>query len=607
MKMTKLLASGTAAAIAVASLASVASAAEEKTFDMGYTVGNYSGSAQFTNKVNETIGASADQKDMKAVYFSVEGTAYAYINPDDADKMGLCIVDQQGNASWSGDYTPDVTAGYDKAIGYVGSWDIGNEWWENGKVVVTGYKYDKDGKKVSVKDNLTLESKCANNLKGNQYFRLVVLKDTEPSHKDTEFAPYYYDAIESVSVTFNYKAANITNESVYTVFNALNGKIKANVGSAFVTDYKFDGDDSNAVEYGSNNNTNKAKLAAEADNKASALIAYLFTNGGWSPSHFGYTEAELTASAEMGVAYDVLKYTETNAGGSAIGDGKLYRNEVLPLSITGDHSSISNSGADGNQSYNNGNMLEGTGPQGFAGFASQVANFFNKQTNGTIKFTFEGPSASTSSSWVIGGIPSTEVGLKDVLDGATLQDFALFFNYKTNGGVMLSAVKVDAASGEVTFDISEYLDACGGLTASTLHDIYYGLTKDASIVYEKGKDDKIGLKVESITLAYDEDSTDTDIEDDTADDDDDVEDDDDTTIDDDADDDDDTTIDDTDDDDDDDDATVDAGEDDSNDNAGDTVIVKPSGDDSNPNTGVALAVVPAAIAAAAVVVSKKRK
>ena len=585
MKMTKLLAMGSAAAVAVASLASVASAAE-KTFDMGYASATYNADAKIATNLNTNgIGASADQATNQLLELKVGETW--------SDTYGWESV-----RNWETNYAP--------------------------KLVVTGYKTDKDGKSAAVKKTFTMNYK-------NGIASIYVLKDSVFAYKDGEFAPAYFDVIENMTLTFPVFGSTVA-EGIYNNWSdeGLPMYEYYPIGDAEVFNVDANGvKNGTSTTYEANLAANDQLLQAQVDaenaaegtgNIAASVLAYALTHGGAEAATGKYTGALIgPRGGSIGTAYDVLKYTEKDDATSKI-DAKLDREEVLLLSKTGDHSSTSNNGKDGNQTYNDGDMTKGTAPQGFAGFASQVANFFNKQTNGTITFTFEEPTASTSSSWFIGGIPSTEVGLKDVLDGATLQDFALFFNYGTTGGTMLSAVKLDAASGTVTFDISEYLDSCGGLTSATLNNIYYGLTKDASIVYEAGNDNKIGLMVKTVTLAYDEDNAadidDTDDTDDTADDTDDTIDDTDDTIDDTTDDTiDDTTDDTTDDTDDttddtnDDDAKIDGDTDnaaDDNNAAGDTVIVKPS-DDSNPDTGVALAVVPAAIAAAAVVVSKKRK
>ncbi|MGN0617967.1 MAG: hypothetical protein ACI4J7_02985 [Ruminiclostridium sp.] len=297
-------------------------------------------------------------------------------------------------------------------------------------------------------------------------------------------------------------------------------------------------------------------------------------------------------------------------------DVTIDRVHVMPLSITGAHGSFGSTGADGNQTGDP--QGYGSNPNGFAGLAGQVARFFNKQTNGTITFKFSSAASNGGTNWNNGGIPSTETGLLG--DSMKSTAFALFFNYNATTGSLVSVGEVDADALTVTFDIADVLDALNGNTIGTIQDIFYGMNKgvkyvDTEILSEDNQGNTIvekvtaeGYLVESVTLAYDEDAADdTDIEEDDDDDDAPVVDDDDDT-DDVADDDDDATIDE--DDDDDDYVDDDADDDDDTDVDGDVdepVTPADDDDDANPGTGVALAVVPALVAAAAVVVSKKRK
>jgi hypothetical protein len=277
------------------------------------------------------------------------------------------------------------------------------------------------------------------------------------------------------------------------------------------------------------------------------------------------------------VDYPFMPVTEKD------GNDKLGREEIRVLSVTNAWSSTDrDQGNDNsNQSYEGENTVDGEVKKDFAGLASQAADFFNKQTNGTVTFKFTTGTEAGGTAWENGGIPSTQTGIKNFLGDATANDFALFFNYKQTGSLQ-AITELDKDAGTVTFDISDILDAMGGQTLGTLDNIYYGLRK--GIEY---KDHGTGLMVETVTFAYDEDAdVEADIEDDAEEDDADVEieEDDDVEIEDDAD---------------------DAEEDDA-DAAGD-VVVEDEDDDANPGTGVALAVVPAMVAAAAVVLSKKRK
>lgn len=265
-------------------------------------------------------------------------------------------------------------------------------------------------------------------------------------------------------------------------------------------------------------------------------------------------------------------------------DDKLGRKEIKILSVSNDYFSnniYSENNTDGsNQSYVDDDTTAGEVAKDFAGLSTQVADFFNKQTNGTITFKFTTGTEAGGTAWENGGIPSTQTGIKNFMGDATANDFALFFNYRQTGSLQ-AIVELDKDAGTVTFDISDILDALGGQTLGVLDNMYYGLQK--GIEY---KDIGTGLMVETVTLAYDEDAdVEADIEDDAEEDDADVE----------IEEDDDVEIEEDDD-----------VEEDDADTAGD-VVVEDEDDDANPGTGVALAVVPAMVAAAAVVLSKKRK
>lgn len=352
---------------------------------------------------------------------------------------------------------------------------------------------------------------------------------------------------------------------------------------------------------------------------------------------------------------------------TAVEGATIYRNDVLLLSNTAAYASLSaadHTGAiqndfnslswwyeenDGTvsivptisgQSYLNSNHF-GTLPNAFAGLASQAADFFNKYYNGKITFNI-GLAATTSidAAWKYGGVPSTEVGIKNMLSSAQTNDFALFFNYGSTTGTLQAATDIDANNGAVIFDISDVLDALDGHTIGTIQDIYYGMNKSlynyssslavpgmfiTSIEFQRSdandvdadvdepEDDTTDVEPEVPVDDVDEpadvdDYDDADDEDEPADVDDDYDDYDDTDDTDDADDEDDAPYVEPDDEDDApayiDDTTPD-------DVAGDDIVPvvinnDPAGDE-NPGTGVALAVVPAIVAAAAMVVSKKRK
>ena len=372
------------------------------------------------------------------------------------------------------------------------------------------------------------------------------------------------------------------------------------------------------------------------------LLAYAFANGGWFASKSTYgdtTDADVTTAYGTYTAYNNTNdnglvgatnpSTEktngwlpktTNSSKKTV-KNRIDRDDVWMLSLT--NGSRSSGAAYGDSRVNfekfdqtyDATFWDGTQPYGFAGLASQVADFFNKQDNGTITFTFAANSGATTGKWT-DGVPSTEVGLKG-FSSEYLSDFALFFNYNNTTGTMLSAVKSDLTSGTVTFDISDYLKDCGGLTKATLENIYYGLDNG---IQKEATSSIYGLWVSKVELAYDDagaavdattddDATEDDAAVVVADDDDDAEVEDDDVAEDDDIFEDDDVIEDDDDDDDDVDADVIEDDDDDDTDVNNDVDYVDAGadDDANPGTGVGLAVIPAIVAAAAVVVSKKRK
>lgn len=529
MKMTKLLAIGSAAAVAVASLASVASAAEQ-TFDMAITKGTIKLSISAGNELGAQYALSQADIDAGATLgISADDALVLALadNSTDADKVtgiSLSVTGVKGTrASSSKTYTYKFTQYNDAAC--------------------TNQNYDGTGK----------------------YFQLKMYKDIGPTDS---FVPSQFVEITKIELVVNGEKTVTTAKDYDAWGNSVWGS--------------YNGAALRMVNYG---------WQAKGIGDDVAKLAY-------NPWGFGYANEKSTSND-----YPFMAVTDN-------GDKTLRREEIKVLSYADAHNATNKDGnTDTDQSYGDNGL--GDQPYQFAGLASQVADFFNKQTNGTITFKFTTAAAASGTTWNNGGIPSSQVGIKNALGDATANDFAMFFNYDQTGSLQAIA-SIDADAGEVTFDISDVLDALGGQTIGVIDNIYYGLTK--GVYYEDLQ--TTGLKVETVTLAYDEED-DADIEDE--DDTDDVEDDDDDIddVDDEEDDDDDADDEDDDDDDDDEDVTVDDDddtddaddEDDSSDVAGDnnTVVVKPAGDDSNPNTGVALAVVPAAIAAAAVVVSKKRK
>ena len=379
------------------------------------------------------------------------------------------------------------------------------------------------------------------------------------------------------------------------------------------------------------------KYLGEA-NSTAHLLAYAFAQNGWYVSKDAYGSVTFQpgspATSKENAWLPVTTIANSHrASVDYKGATTIYRDDVWKLSVTGAHTSQTQNGTNtsgttvdiNTQTYVDA-MTAGTGPVGFAGLAGQVAEFFNKQNNGTITFNFTSAAAAGSTGAWNSGIPSTEVGLIGSGAGSVTSNFALFFNYETTTGMMFAPAKADLTAGTVTFDISDYLSKSGTLTMATLHDIYYGL----NVGYKKNAwTDAYGMYVTKVDLSYDDapaadadaaaadddDATVVADDDDAAAvvdaDDDDDDDDDATLIEDDDDDDDDTDIiaDDDDDDTDDDDLAAVITDDDEDDSAaaGTVDVVTPAAQDSNPATGVGLAVIPAIVAAAAMAISKKRK
>lgn len=144
---------------------------------------------------------------------------------------------------------------------------------------------------------------------------------------------------------------------------------------------------------------------------------------------------------------------------------------------------------------------EGKGVKGFEGLASQVAAFFNKQTNGKITFKLTTAPSTIVSDWNNGGIPAYSNGIfASSVNADNL--IGLFFNYE-NTGSLVSASKINA-DGTITFDISNVLTDIGGNTLSTLKSVYYGMIGGINYTGFTTK----GIKVESVILSYDGETTD---------------------------------------------------------------------------------------------------
>ena len=256
-------------------------------------------------------------------------------------------------------------------------------------------------------------------------------------------------------------------------------------------------------------------------------------------------------------------------------DGAISRNEVIRLSYS--------------------LLGEGKGVPGFEGLESQVAAFFNKQTNGKITFKVTTAPATVVSTWNNGGIPAYYTGIfAPTTPIATNNLVALFFDYESTGSLIASS-KLDA-DGTITFDISQVLTDMGGNTLASLRSIYYGLVGGINYDDIPAK----GIKVEQVILSYeDEDGEEVETTIPVITDDDEIEDEidpdvdiivipEETTV---A-----TTTE----------ADIVLEEDPVEEvitNAGKSV----EGEDENPRTGVALAIIPSLIAGVAIFTTKKRK
>lgn len=555
MKMNKILAAGIAATMAVTSMAAVVSA-EPVTFSMAQTQGTsaLNNVETYFFKDNVDTIAGADVKGFTAIVSAKEDLIW--------DEVTAVTLQVTGN-KWADSTKTDAST---------------NETTETYSFDTTRY-YD-----------------------GSAY---LTFKDTYVN-KAGEANLDAYAKITGIKLLVSVKG-NVYTAAQYDAANGLWGNGQAIVDVVFTEE----------------NSTKLADLAAgdimdeAADWAAKGYADFLDSMVESKPADAWYNADRTTKDI-----YSFIFKTTTKT--------TIDRYGVVPLSKTDAKNSASAAWSDGTYDVN-GNLVwadaafdanqkdDGTGtgdtPYAFAGLAGQVAKYFNKQENGTITFKFT-DAASTSTAWNNGGIPSTEIGLLGQALAST--SIALFVNYESTTGALVAMGKVDASSCTVEFDMSEILTALNGNTIGTIHDIYYACNtgidykSDIETVEYNNIKGFTGYLVESVTLAYDEDA---DEDEDVADDDDDAEvedDDDDAAV---EDDDDDAAVEDDDDDavieddaDDEDDGVVVDEDDDDAEVGGEVVVVVPSeDDDANPGTGVALAVIPALVAGAAVVVSKKRK
>lgn len=194
------------------------------------------------------------------------------------------------------------------------------------------------------------------------------------------------------------------------------------------------------------------------------------------------------------------------------GNEIISRNEVWLLSDTADYDSDSGiydfERITDDQTYTVEDYNRGTKPHGFAGMASQFADFFNSPADprkeAKVIFVFDAYTpAANNNTWKNGGIPSTEVGLRNFLEKQDVKDFALYVNYEATTGSLFATATLDAASGSVIFDVSDILKALGGQTIGTVHDLYYALA--SHIDY----DGKLGLWVKEVKYEYSDAAADT--------------------------------------------------------------------------------------------------
>ena len=117
----------------------------------------------------------------------------------------------------------------------------------------------------------------------------------------------------------------------------------------------------------------------------------------------------------------------------------------------------------------------------YAGFSSQVADFFDTQDNGKIIFELAATTEQVANNWIgnVAIAPTTTTLPATMIDS---DDIALFFNYGNSTGTMISSADIDVTTNTITFDISDILADFGGLTKANLENIYYGLAVPNGIV-----------------------------------------------------------------------------------------------------------------------------
>lgn len=174
-------------------------------------------------------------------------------------------------------------------------------------------------------------------------------------------------------------------------------------------------------------------------------------------------------SKEVKNDYPFLATTDLNS------DGIITRNEIVRLSYS--------------------EYGTGKGVAGFEGLASQIAGFFNKQTNGTITFKVTTAPAVITGNWSA-GIPVPNNFMNTTIPDIKNNVIGLFFNYETTGNLMTPATIND--NGEIVFDITNVLKDVNSNTIALINSVHYGLV--GGMVYKEMP--TRGIKIEQITLAY---------------------------------------------------------------------------------------------------------
>jgi hypothetical protein len=660
MNMKKVLAAGIAATLAVSSFAAVASA-EELPWKMGTTVGTLTYQPKTTASKDvkivtpelmfKKVPAAAPDPEMaakdfgvKAVEIDINGNGILY---DDMDAFIPFIID--GN-----------NANLVDAAGNVEVTIKGQKYANGGLIAVSRtVKLVNNGVKTATEDKRLIKTINGVATPDSGLFYLPIYAGQSEYNA---FDPAEYNCIDEIIVTA--AGAKTVDVKVYSQAEYDGLKTIADAGYEDGAAKLYINGDAPAFTAGVEGearirlyNTGLAKAYCEVAKDGANIIGVAPTGVGANvtakesdpDSLFnefvkifgdGITINWRLKEKKTEIVYPFLPKTTRNE------DSVIDRWEVWELSTTKDYaSSVFKDQAgyqytDTNQSYNQDvkatfyTEREGLGdrPTGFGGFASQVADYFNKSLNGKITFVFTlGAAGGAGTAWETGGIPSTEIGLKKIAGDWKGSDFALFFNYGSTTGSLQADTLLNTGDGRVTFDISHILDALGGQTIGTIQDVYYGLgtginytgINRAGLLVEQVIFEKDVADVDAGTDEEPDEEPDDEIDDEPEDIDDEPEDIDDEPedIDDEPED-----IDDEPEDIDDEPADVDDEPADVDDEPDATVDDEPTtpvvveeptdgnqtpvvvaGEDENPGTGVALAVVPMLVAAAAAVVSKKRK